>query len=292
MAGRGEKNSLKKFGMNFKSTMNVAFGGKKSKDGEASSENTKTMIDKVQSAYPGAMTSVTLASTIKTILAKNGFSEDKTLVATSLCCDEVNRELEQALTMIYGDNFSMGGLAGFAFGGVTSFGAMSHHIPEGGSCLVMYGPHVGVDLEGNVGKVNRRGRGGSGACCGSANAAAAYVKDVRGGKREEQANPEDILDAQQTWVGAQLIPYGERLETADDADVELPLALYDAQNELMTRIVSAGCGEVAGEGLICLLGGIQINTESSAAEYFLPKRFEILNNKGESVADLLSELMA
>ena len=58
----------------------------------------------------------------------------------------------------------MGGLAGFPFGGVTGFGAMAHHIPDNGSCLVVYGPHVGIDSRGIVGTVERRGRKHGGAC--------------------------------------------------------------------------------------------------------------------------------
>ena len=53
---------------------------------------------------------------------KAHYEADKTLLTTSLCCDEVNRELEDTLKSVYGNNFSMGGLAGFAFGGITSFG--------------------------------------------------------------------------------------------------------------------------------------------------------------------------
>lgn len=155
------------------------------------------VTDKIEECFPGAIKSSELAAHIKTVLRQHGYSDDKTLIATSLCCDEVNRELEEDLISIYDYNFSMGGLAGFAFGGVTSFGAMAHHIPDGGSCLVVYGPHVGIDNMGIVGKVNRRGRWqGSGACCGSAAAAAGYCQAVQSGS-EPQAPPVDPLDAQQ-----------------------------------------------------------------------------------------------
>jgi len=182
----------------------------------------------------------------------------------------------------------MGGLAGFAFGGVTSFGAMAHHIPDNGSCLVVYGPHVGVDKDGTVGKVNRRGRyNGSGICCGSAAAAAAYCKSVQAGA-EPNPSPVDALDAQQTFVGNMLLPQADRISSSSNPSVELPLALFDVQDELMKKIVGKACGEVAGEGKIAILGGIQINTPNGTSEYFLPKVFEIRDNKGKVVVDLLS----
>ena len=244
------------------------------------------VVKRIQEVFPGAVKSSNLASHIQTTLSKYGYEDKKTLVATSLCCDEVNRELELDLTQIYNHNFSMGGLAGFAFGGVTSFGAMAHHIPKNGSCVVVYGPHVGIDRDGNVGKLNRRGRDGNGPCCGSAAAACAYVKSVHGGGKK-QSMPEDATDAQQFFVGNMLLPQACRIADAPDSEIELPLALFDVQDEFMKTIVSKGCGEVAGEGKIALLGGIQINTPPGTSEYFLPKVFEIRSNKGDKITDLL-----
>lgn len=238
----------------------------------------------VDKAYPGALKNSDLAKKVKKTLEKHGFTSSNTQLATSLCCDEVNRELDDEFRSIYGFNFSMGGLAGFPFGGITSFGAMAHHIPLEGHCLVIYGPHVGVDADGAVGKVNRRGRPGpSGACCGSATAAAGYVKGVVAGETKEAEPPTDPVDAQQYFVGAKLLPYGERIKAAEDASVEVPLALFDSQDEMMKSIVAAGCNEVAGKGLIALLGGIQINTPGENSDFFLVKTFEVMNNEGKVV---------
>jgi Limiting CO2-inducible proteins B/C beta carbonyic anhydrases len=168
-----------------------------------------------------------------------------------------------------------------------SYSAMAHHIPDGGSCLVVYGPHVGVDSEGKVGQINRRGREGSGPCCGSAAVAAGYVAKVRSGDIDAAGPPIDALDATQNFVGAMLLPYAERLEAAIEPEVELPFALFDAQHEMMQAIVRKGCGEVAGDGMITLLGGIQINTPTGITDYFLPRVFEIRDNKGSLVKDLM-----
>jgi len=286
---------MKKLGfMSFRSTMKEAFTGddKDGKAAEATPANAINVINTVKKTFPGALSSSELALRVKSVLAGKGFEKEKSLLAVSLCCDEVNRDLEDDLRKNYGSNFSMGGLAGFPFGGVTSFGAMAHHIPEDGSCVVVYGPHVGVDYDGTIGKVNRRGRGGSGACCGSAAAAAAFVTMVRAGEREapDASIPDDIIDAQQAYVGTALLPHGERLEKAFQPEVELPKALFDCQDGLMIKIVEKGAKEVAGEGLIALVGGIQINTPEKVSEYFLVKRFELRNNKGEVVEDLLDKL--
>jgi len=255
------------------------------KSGPAVLPNSVT-VGKIMSAYPKAITNADIVNRVTSALEKYGYGST-TLMATSLCCDEVNRQLERDFNKVYGEHFSMGGLAGFAFGGVTSFGAMAHHIPSGGDCLIVYGPHVGVDADGNIGKVNRRGRKASGTCCGSGVAAAGYVDAVRKGKRDAAAPATNALDAQQTFVGNMLLPHGKRLEEAPDTMAELPLAMFDAQNALMQQIVAAGCGEVAGDGKIALLGGIQINTPEGTPDYFLPLCFEIRDNKGRLIQYLL-----
>ena len=170
----------------------------------------------------------------------------------------------------------------------TFYIQMAHHIPTGGNCAILYGPHVGIDADGVVGKINRRGREASGPCCGSACAAAGYVKGVMGGS-DKSTLPGDFLDAQQYWVGCELLKHGERLEKADEEMVELPLALFDCQNEVMHNIVAAASKETHG-GKIALIGGIQINTPAGVSEYFLPKVFEIIDTDGNLVESLLPAL--
>ena len=250
------------------------------------------VIAKTQTSYPGSLRSMDLVRKIHATLLRHGFTMESTLLATSFCSDEVNRDLEVQLSSYFGANFSMGGLAGFPFGGVTSFGAMASHIPDGGNCLIVYATHVGIDALGNVGKVNRVGMADSNACCGSAIAAHEYVKKVM--TNEAEAPPSAVsspLDAQQTWVGSMLMRHGSRLEHASDSNAELPLALFDSQDEFMKKVVKAGCTRVPDPGRIALLGGIQINTPPGTPDFFLPRIFEIRNNKGELQDNLMDHLV-
>jgi hypothetical protein len=242
-------------------------------------------------AFPNALKNADLVSKITERLGKYGYGNKNSLVATSLCCDEVNRPLEKELAAAYDEPFVMGGLAGFPFGGVTSFGAMAHHIPDGGSCLVVYGPHVGVDSYGTLGTVNRRGRAKGGSCCGSA---AAALGKIRKGSMVPVQEGEvtllpatDSLDAQQAYVDNQLIPYTQRLLNADDRNLELPYALYDAQTAMMDSIIAKGASAIEGNGNIAVLGGIQINTPDGISDYFLPLKFELRDNNGKIIKSLL-----
>ena len=238
--------------------------------------------------FPKSLPNKDIVERVAANLTKYGYGSNS-LLASSLCCDELARPLEKDFQNFIGEHFSMGGLAGFPFGGVTGFGAMAHHIPDGGSCLIVYGPHVGVDAKGNVGTVDRRGRVHGGACCGSAVAACGYVTSVHKGEAQPAPFPTDALDAQQAFVGSMLLPHAQRLVDAEDAMVELPLAMFDIQKEMMTSILSKASSAVHEPGMIAVLGGVQINTPPGMTDYFLPLQFEIYGNDGTLVEKLLWE---
>lgn len=255
-------------------------------------------LETIERAFSGAVTNNDLISKVARALKKYNYGKDS-LVATSLAPDEVNRGLEAAFGRLYGSGqdaeFNMGGLAAFPFGGATSFGAMASHIPDQGSALIVFGPHVGVDSQGRVGSVDRRGRSDCVECCASAIRAMEYVTSVQ--RNETRARPAGLppdspLDAQQTYVQDMLLPYAARLEGVSDRKVELPFCLYDAQKKMMTDIVttstatSAAGSVMASNANIAVLGGIQINTPPGITDYYLPLSFEVYNNKGKKVEDL------
>jgi Limiting CO2-inducible proteins B/C beta carbonyic anhydrases len=247
----------------------------------------QTTLLKISHAFPKAVSNPELVSRTATVLSKYNFNPSKTLLASSLCCDEVSRTLEEDFTKIYGRHFSIGGLAGFPFGGLTAFGAMAAHIPDEGSCLIVYGPHVGVDSDGTVGTVNRHGQAHSGSCCGSAVAAHGYVTKVHQGLIKASGLSADPLDTEQAYVGNMLLPFAKRLADAKEPMVELPMAMWDAQDTLMRKIVDRGSTRL--HGVLALLGGIQINTPEDMADYFLPMRFELRDKTGAVVSNLMDD---
>lgn len=240
----------------------------------------------VKGHFPKALNNNDLKQKVVEILAKKRFSGANTLLATSLCCDELARKLEDEFVQVYGDNFNLGGLSGFPFAGNTGFGAMAAHIPDDGYCLIIYGPHVGVAQDGTVGKVERSGIELLDNCCGSAIAASNYLKGITEGGATITTNIQTFTDFQQGAVQELILPHGKRLTDAgDDRMSELPYALYDSQDLLMRSIVGAGAtGTKKG---LALLGGIQINTSPDTLDYFHPLRFDYMNKKGEIVEDML-----
>jgi hypothetical protein len=246
-------------------------------------------FEKALDVFPGSYTNAEFVTEVRNILEDEGYDLDKMLLATSFCSDELNRSLEISLTNQFNMFFNMGGLAGFPFGGVTSFGAMAAHIPEGGSCLIVHGSHVGIDSQGRLGTVERRGRLNGGDCCGSGVAASKYVSSVWKGDMEESSVPKDAIDVQQYHVCKMLLPFAKQLEESENKMLELPRALYSGQTDMMKKIIDKSASAVAGDGTIALIGGIQINTPPEYTDYFLPMDFNIYDNKGRLLKTLWRE---
>jgi len=165
---------------------------------------------------------------------------------------------------------------------------MAAHIPDDGYCLITYGPHVGVAADGTVGKVERSGVALVDTCCGSAVAASNYVKGITDGGAQITTRLQEFTDFQQGAVQELILPHGKRLSEAKNRMVELPYALYDSQDMLLSEIVKIGSlGVKRG---VALLGGIQINTGPDTLDYFVPLRFDFMNYRGEIVEDMLPAL--
>ena len=239
----------------------------------------------VKKTFPGALSNDELEASVVAILAGKGFSGSNTLLATSLCADELARRLEDDFVKVYGNNFSLGGLSGFPFAGNTGFGAMAAHIPDDGNCLAIYGPHVGIAKDGTVGKVEREGIALVDNCCGSAIAASNYVKGMTDGGATVTTDIQSFTDFQQGVVQELILPHGKRLADAENRMIELPYAIYDSQDLLMQSIVKTGAGGT--KNAFALLGGVQINTSPDTLDYFHPLRFDLMNKEGEVVEDLL-----
>mmetsp|Transcript_11216 Transcript_11216/g.15789 ORF Transcript_11216/g.15789 Transcript_11216/m.15789 type:complete len:339 (-) Transcript_11216:940-1956(-) len=239
----------------------------------------------VKTNFPGAMSNQELEFKVVDILSSFGFEGENTLLATSLCCDELARTLEDDLGRCYGKNFFLGGLAGFPFAGNTGFGAMSAHIPDNGFCLIVQAPHVGITQDGVVGVVEREGIELVDKCCGSAIAASNYLQGITDGGATITTKIQNFSDFQQGAVQELILPHGKRLSSASNRMKELPYALFESQDMLMQDIIEAGKGGLK-QGT-AVLSGIQINTSPDTMDYFHPLRFDYLDSNGDFAEDLL-----
>lgn len=239
----------------------------------------------VKSFFPNALNNKELQTSVVNILNEKGFKSKNTLLATSFCADELARRLEDDFVRIYGNNFNLGGLAGFPFAGNTGFNAMSSHIPDDGFCLIIYAPHVGITRDGMVGKVERDGIALVDTCCASAIKASDYIQGITDGGAAISVNLQSFTDFQQGAVNELILPHGKRLADAQNRMLELPYAMFDSQDLLMREIVRAGAANLK-KGT-AVLGGVQINTGPETLDYFHPLRFDYFDSEKGVIEDLL-----
>lgn len=96
-----------------------------------------------------------------------GFHKSNAIPCVSLCRDELTKPLLNAIDDAWENGpedtatFAMHSLAGMVFLGKTGLTAATHHAPivDGVSRYVFYVfPHIGINTDGNVGKVRRHGK--------------------------------------------------------------------------------------------------------------------------------------
>jgi hypothetical protein len=112
----------------------------------------------VRKFFPKAMRSEDVGDGVKSICNKIGLNEKNTLFGHSVCPDEINHEegnITREIHNCFGRMFSLGGLAGLPFTGLTGFGAYAAHVPDNGHMFVLFAPHCGVSREGLCGYYQR-----------------------------------------------------------------------------------------------------------------------------------------
>jgi hypothetical protein len=117
-----------------------------------------------------------------------------------------------------------------------------------------------------------------------------YTNAVRSGEIIHSPDPSDPIDAQQVFVDSALLQKVDCLEAAKEPEIELPHILFDCIDELMGKIIAKCEKDIPTGTKVALLGGMQINSGEGLPDYFLPKKFLLLDSKGKLLNDLLPSL--
>lgn len=195
----------------------------------------------------------------------------KVLMATSVCSDDINVPSTTFFNVLFGP-FIMGGLGGIPFSGQTGMTAFAHHIPDGGSAFIFYGPHIGVTLDGELGKMYRPRQEQAGNSCGALMLALSRLKDP---KYKPVLNEDDY---QQMKLEESLLPYREDIISSDNPQKAITEATFDIINKKVYEYIKA-CKDEFHVDRVTLLGGIVINTEYGLDDYFDTRNFEVIHLK-------------
>merc|ERR1712151_1119563 len=187
----------------------------------------------------------------------------------------------------WGNRFRMGGIGGAPNTGKTGYFAFSHHVPDNGNVLVLFGPHVGITESGEVGKCLREGQNEESTSCGACIAA---LNQLRGGISEGGLAAKllldlDVLDIQQSMLRRAIAPHIERIDKAANPMAELAKVTYESIERMMTEIAHTGFGP----GYLALVGGIMINMPIGYPDYFMPAYFTVQKQQSKP-EDILHNL--
>lgn len=125
-------------------------------------------------------------------LARVGFRPTNCLAVVDVCRDELMAGVDEAISATWGRPFQVGALGAMVLVGRTGMQAALGHVPgeDGRHRFVVFClPHIGVDENGTVGRVQRRGMYRETSACG---ALAAFREQLAAGERDFAVESDDI----------------------------------------------------------------------------------------------------
>ncbi|MEL6132517.1 MAG: hypothetical protein AAFR59_04040 [Bacteroidota bacterium] len=226
----------------------------------------------VKSEFPNAMDAKdTSIHYLGKMQLEHKIDISKVLMATSVCSDDINVPSTTFFNVLFGP-FIMGGLGGIPFSGQTGMTAFAHHIPDEGSAFIFYGPHIGVTLDGDLGKMYRPRQEETGNSCGALMLALSRFQDA--GYRPV-LNEDDY---QQMKLEESLLPYKEEILSSDNPQKAITEAAYKIIDQKVQAYVKT-CKDEFHVDRVTLLGGIIINTDYGLDDYFDARNFEVVELK-------------
>nr|MBS0037618.1 hypothetical protein [Saprospiraceae bacterium] len=204
----------------------------------------------------------------------HSFDLENTLLATSICVDDINVSTE--FRRIQLRPFIMGGLAGVPFVGLTGITAFAHHVPDDGYAFIFYGPHIGVTKDGTLGKIRRKGQAKNTTCCGALALGIDLINDDRKIQEEESDDFWSQYDYQESRLIKVLQPHKQRILKSEHPIWEATEVTYGHINKFMNKLVESRKSEFNCKK-IALLGGIIINTDFSEDDFVEIRDFNVIN---------------
>lgn len=238
------------------------------------------MLSTVQQHYPNAVNSRDfILNTFRAIHDRLELSPRQLLLAHAICSDDVNsiEYPEEGRAML--GPFNLGGLDGYPFAGLTGMAAFANHVPDDGAALVFFAPHIGINKDGELGKLLRVGQSKDSGCCGAALLALSRLKD-----NQIQAGPKSDIDFQQETLQQALYASRDRVLSAETPIKEATEVIYEASesriNELVEKTSFIG-------RYVIVMGAIIINTDYQTGSFLELRRFEVRDAQTkEKIAEL------
>lgn len=218
---------------------------------------TEAFLAAMAATYPEVVPAADFVGWSDWALARVGFRPSNTLAVVGVCRDELMLGFTDAVTAVWGPAFEMGSLAGLVFLGRTGLAAALGHVPgEDGRqrFAVFCFPHIGIDEDGTVGRVVRRGMGRATGACG---ALLAFRRQLTDGRLDVALEPDDL---EQSLLRMRLLSelrYGEVPDLVALTEACRRAALSDFEALVASRV---GAGADGAEPLdVAYLSGVVVH---------------------------------
>ncbi|MGC3943715.1 MAG: hypothetical protein QM762_04105 [Chryseolinea sp.] len=221
----------------------------------------RQVAEKIEQEFPGAMPFSMAIDSLLQHLSKSGISPDQILWGQSTCVDDITNTKNKLIHPEIKGPFTFGGLGGLPFTGVTGVSAFSHHVPEGGTALLLVGPHIGYKQEEGWGKILRHGQHHSSTCCGALVAALTKLK-------ENALHASDSLsedDYQERIIERLALRHKDEILSAKEPLVALTRVVFQEAKQKMTRYAKAVHERHFAYAVV--VSGVIINTDYQYDDY-------------------------
>ena len=226
----------------------------------------------IEREFAGAKPYSAAIDSLLNILRPFGITPDKILLGQSTCVDDITNTKNKSVHPEIKGPFTIGGLGGIPFTGVTGIDAFAHHVPEDGTALLFVGPHVGYNSEEGWGKILRHGQHHPSTCCG---ALVGALDKLREGKTSSGVLSED--DYQEDVI-VRLAQYHKKEIFADSVPLLAltRLALTESKDR-MARYVHAAKERHFPFAVVVF--GVIINTDHEFEDYLWIEKVAIKDIK-------------
>ena len=151
--------------------------------------------DVVSREYPDAVSVDDFVTWTTWVASRFGFRPSNALPLVSVCRDELMLPFQDAVHAMWGPSFDASSLAAMPYLGRTGIAAALGHAPgeDGRHRFVVFAfPHIGIDADGTIGRVWRRGIRRSTTACGALVALRSLLREAEAGEPADEPDFEDI----------------------------------------------------------------------------------------------------
>ncbi len=220
---------------------------------------TQTWRDSLTAHFPDACPLADARRWLREQLDRRyGADRSTILLGTSACSDDILASKD--MSRDFWGPFTLGGLGGLPHCGRTAMQAFAHHVPDNGTALLIYGPHVGLTRDGVWGWMRRPGQTCDTKSCGALMAAVARMEQR---KELEELEPDTSWpggdDQQQVFLERVLWPFRARILAAEFPATEVTKVAYSLVHRQVQHLMDLARDEFRGARIV-YVGAVVINT--------------------------------